>query len=227
MTRIAASDTICTDRGRRIFYDYNNDSRRVGKANRLSSIYPKAVIFYGGKMDKLGRFVRGEMCGLKHWRWIDLDEKRLIELYVKNKKSPIEIAKMFNVGATTITRRLRKHGVLRNIKEATKNALATGRRKRLFNGHGPNWKGGSKKTWSGYVQVYKPNYSGSYKNMYILEHRYVMEKHLGRHLKAWELIHHKNGIKDDNRLKNLEIVVRKKHYGKLSCPFCNKTFLIK
>ena len=89
-----------------------------------------------------------------------------------------------------------------------------------------NWKGGRKIDDKGYLLIYKPEHPNVMKGGYVREHRLVMEKYLGRYLEKWELIHHRNGIKSDNRIENLEIVIMKRHFGKVRCPYCSKEFLI-
>lgn len=64
---------------------------------------------------------------------------------------------------------------------------------------------GRYKHGSGYWMVRRPDHPRAYKNKWIFEHVIVMEGIIGRPLLSGEHVHHKNGIRDDNRPENLEL----------------------
>ena len=79
-----------------------------------------------------------------------------------------------------------------------------------------NWKEGKIKMGDGYIGILlRPDdffFPMSNHLGYVAEHRLTMAKALKRRLLSWEIIHHKNGIKNDNRLENLELITGKQHH---------------
>jgi len=73
-------------------------------------------------------------------------------------------------------------------------------------------------TSEGYVQVAAG----------VVEHRAVMEEILGRPLRKGENVHHRNGVRNDNRPENLELWATPQPPGQrvsdLVCPHCGKTY---
>ena len=72
-----------------------------------------------------------------------------------------------------------------------------------------NWRGGRTKHHAGYVMVRVPGHPRARTgDVYVFEHILVMEEILGRNLLAEETVHHRNGVRDDNRPENLELWVK-------------------
>lgn len=109
------------------------------------------------------------------------------------------IAQTTGHGVSTINRIIREAGIEpENRNQGNRRGPAS-----------PSWKGGRTKSKYGYVAVWVPPDS-SFRSMaqsygYVMEHRLVMAESLGRPLEPWESVHHINGVRDDNRLENLQL----------------------
>lgn len=139
-----------------------------------------------------------------------LEENKLRDLYINRRLPTIEIAKIFGCNPETVTNRLKRLNIplrtksealtgrvfsedhKRKIRERTKEVLVPG------STH-PAWKGGRQINNYGYVLL-------RIDGKYVLEHRHVMQQHLGYTLNPWDEVNHINGVKTDNSLENLEVI---------------------
>lgn len=62
----------------------------------------------------------------------------------------------------------------------------------------------------GYIQLFKPDHPVAQKNGYVMEHRMVAYD-AGLLTDLSMEVHHKNGIKTDNRPENFEILTKSQH----------------
>lgn len=136
--------------------------------------------------------------------WSKVDTERLKKLYpfISNE----ELSKLFNRPIASI-----QHKAVRLELHKDEDAMFLIRSRAREGEKGANWKGGRKKNKAGYVLVLKKGHPMSDCNGYVMEHRLIMAEHLGRALRKNEVVHHKNGIKDDNHIENLELMLSGDH----------------
>lgn len=148
-----------------------------------------------------------------------ITKKLLNRLYWKERKSLNEIARILGCGSTNIFYWMNKYKIKRrSFSESLMGHLVTLKtRKKISKNHynisgksNPNWKNGRFITNDGYVKVYAPAHPNKVGN-YMLEHRLIMEKYLGRYLTSNEVVNHKNRVKDDNKRKNLGLHLKREH----------------
>ena len=80
----------------------------------------------------------------------------------------------------------------------------------------PNWKNGMKMV-KGYWYTTDKGHPFATKQGYVKRSRAVMEKEIGRFLELEEVVHHKNGIKDDDRIDNLMLFDNQSDHIKFHC----------
>jgi len=137
-----------------------------------------------------------------------VDERALWESRYEDAGSVSELARRLGKSSDTIRYHLRRHGV-----EIKRTGFKAPRTVEIAKGSAHhNWKGGTTMHPDGYVLELAPGHpAAATQKGYVLQHRLVMEKQLGRFLTPNELVHHKNEIKTDNRPENLELMSRSRH----------------
>lgn len=79
----------------------------------------------------------------------------------------------------------------------------------------PAWKGGKYKDNRGYIRIYAPEHPERGKNKYVFEHILVQEHTHNKLLPPDYTIHHLNGIKNDNRPRNLVALPKGRNHNQL------------
>lgn len=127
-------------------------------------------------------------------RYSESEQAEIVRLYRDEKWPQEAIAAKIDSTQPLISKFIRTQGLQRAWNQRAKH---------------PNWKGGRIVTDEGYVKIGVET-DDPFSVMrdvggYVFEHRLMMARCLGRPLVKRETVHHINGIKDDNRIENLQL----------------------
>lgn len=156
-----------------------------------------------------------------------IEENILRKKYLDEQKSMNEIAKELNVAVGSVYNYIKKYNIqprkYRTERSKQKISKANKGRKSVLKGTHlseerkeklriSKSKGiGKKELHNGYYRIYFPDHPKSDARGWILEHTLIMECYIGRWIKDDEVVHHKNEIRTDNRIENLQLMTRKEH----------------
>lgn len=147
------------------------------------------------------------------------DADLLRKLYIDDQLSTTQIAQQLGTCHSSIRYHLKKCGIpIRSLSESQKFCIASGRGNASQRGeNSPGWKGGRIRD-GGYIRVPSPGHCRANSKGYVREHILIWEQVHNKLLPEGWVIHHLNGIKDDNRPENLVAMRRGEHINQTE-PF--------
>ena len=188
---------------------------------QIESIYNESGITGRQASKKLGITYKTFKAKLKKFgiktkvrtsKYPELNDKQWLKKeYINNEKSVRQIAIDINATIGAVYSAIKWARIeIRPSLESYKLKYPNGRNGKLA----ANWKGG--KMFTGingkYIKIYSPNHPNRTYDKYVMEHRLVMEKKIGRYLTKEEIVHHKDGNGHNNDINNLSLTTRKKHF---------------
>lgn len=146
--------------------------------------------------------VRLRELGLKtgYTKNYGFDENKIRKWAQEEHRTAVWIARQYGCHPSTVQLFLRSIGV-----------RSAGIDHRPQGENANHWKGGKIRRTAGYVCVLQKNHPRADSLGYVPQHVLVMEAHIGRYLAQNEVVHHKNGVKDDNDLDNLQLMTDFEH----------------
>ncbi len=124
-----------------------------------------------------------------------------------------EIGSRIGLSVVAVKNRIRRAGgSMRDRKQAVslRAAKGTSSRNRSSGSEHYNWHGG-RLNRGGYVYLLRPGHPRAVMRGYVPEHILVVEASIGRPLEPGGVVHHVNGIRNDNRPDNLQVMTRAEH----------------
>lgn len=156
------------------------------------------------------------------------DNDWLYQKYIKESLSVSDVASLLSAKRSTVYRWIVKAKIIRRGFGGHPNQLKAAVLRR---GKYTAWNKGRGKRFlikGGYKWLLLPNHPMADSKGYVLEHRVVMAKHLGRNLEKWEIVHHKNKMRLDNRIENLILITNgEPNAHEIECPNCKFKWLWK
>ena len=115
-------------------------------------------------------------------------------------RANIASARMGHVVTPKTREKLRVANLGNTASETTRATMRAARQ----GSENPCWRGGETLS-KGYVQVLSPGHPAVTSNGYVRRNRLVMETHIGRFLLPTEIVHHRDGNKENDAIENLQL----------------------